>query len=119
MLIDITGKKVSIPTSLFLLLSPGLVSGKTSRHEVLMRALLSLILYKILSYPSKITLTKADLIVPTILFILLSPGMLLTIPPGSKGLFMSNQTSISAIITHSLVFAVVFALLRKTFPLYY
>ena len=86
MLIDITGKKVSIPTSLFLLLSPGLMSGRTSRHEVLMRALIALILYKLVSYPSKITLTKADLIVPTILFILLSPGMLLTIPPGSKGL---------------------------------
>ena len=40
----------------------------------------------------------------TLLFILLSPGFLLTIPPVGKSLFMSGQTSISAILVHALIF---------------
>jgi Protein of unknown function (DUF3339) len=39
------------------------------------------------------------------LFVLLSPGFLLTIPAGSKGLFMSGQTSVAAVLVHGLVFA--------------
>ena len=40
----------------------------------------------------------------TLLFILLSPGFLLTIPPMSKGILMSGQTSISSILIHALIF---------------
>jgi hypothetical protein len=39
-----------------------------------------------------------------ILFILLSPGLLLTIPPVGKKLFMSCQTSTLAVFVHALVF---------------
>ena len=39
------------------------------------------------------------------LFALLSPGLLLTIPAGSKGMFMSLQTSVPAILVHALIFA--------------
>ena len=42
-----------------------------------------------------------------LLFFLLSPGVLLTIPPGSKGLFVSGQTSILAAAVHAVVFVVV------------
>jgi hypothetical protein len=42
-----------------------------------------------------------------ILFFLLSPGVLLTIPPGKKGLFMSCQTSVIAAAVHALVFVFV------------
>jgi hypothetical protein len=66
-----------------------------------------------------LVLTKSDLLVTTTLFILLSPGILLSIPPGSKGLFMSGQTSLTSAMVHTLVFALVFALLRKQFPQYY
>jgi len=38
------------------------------------------------------------------LFFLLSPGVLLTIPPCSKGLFMSGQTSLLAAAVHAVVF---------------
>jgi Protein of unknown function (DUF3339) len=41
-----------------------------------------------------------------VLFILLSPGVLLTLPPGSKGIFMSGQTSLIAVVVHSVVFLV-------------
>ncbi len=47
-----------------------------------------------------------------LLFFLLSPGVLLTIPPGSKGLFMSGQTSVVAALVHAVVFIVVGHMLR-------
>ena len=42
-----------------------------------------------------------------LLFVVLSPGVLLTIPPGSGGLFLSGQTSFAAAAVHALVFAAV------------
>ena len=41
-----------------------------------------------------------------VLFILLSPGLLLTLPPVGKKIFMSCQTSTLAVFVHALVFAV-------------
>jgi hypothetical protein len=46
------------------------------------------------------------------LFFLLSPGVILTIPAGSKGLFFSCQTSIAAAIVHALVFVLVLCYLK-------
>ena len=43
------------------------------------------------------------LLLATILFILLSPGLLVTLPPVNK-LWMSGETSNLAIIVHSVVF---------------
>ena len=39
------------------------------------------------------------------LFFILSPGMLLTLPPGSKGVWMSCQTSVAAVFVHTIVFS--------------
>lgn len=61
----------------------------------------------------------ADVLVPVVLFILLSPGILLTIPPLRKGLFMSGETCLTAVLVHAAVFALVYMGLRKTFPKYY
>lgn len=47
-----------------------------------------------------------------LLFLLLSPGILLTIPVGSRGLFMSGQTSFMAAAVHAIVFLIVAGLLR-------
>jgi hypothetical protein len=41
----------------------------------------------------------------TLLFFLLSPGFLLTLYPGSRGLFLSGQTNYYSIILHTLVLA--------------
>ena len=41
-----------------------------------------------------------------LLFFVLSPGVLLTLPPGSRGVFASGQTSIIAAAVHALVFMV-------------
>lgn len=42
-----------------------------------------------------------------LLFFLLSPGVLVTLPPCSKGVFMSGQTSVMAALVHSIVFVIV------------
>jgi hypothetical protein len=127
-MIDITGPKVLIPAALFIALSPGLLlqlptktfqSGQTSRMSVMFHALVFIVLYSLIARFLKIVLTPADMIVPAILFMLLSPGMLLTLPPGSKGAFTSGQTGVAPVFVHSLVFAFIFALLRKQFPAVY
>ena len=52
-----------------------------------------------------------NLIIPALLFILLSPGVLLSLPAGG-----SRTTQV---LTHAAVFAAVYWGLRKTFPQYY
>ena len=42
----------------------------------------------------------------TILFIVLSPGILLTLPPVGKKIFMSGKTSLVAVLVHAIVFYV-------------
>mgnify|MGYP000209280249 CR=1 FL=1 len=129
-MLDISGPKVIIPTSLFALLSPGVIAQlpdefkkfftmKTSNRAVFFHALVFLIAYKLIARGRGVVLRPADLVVPTVLFVLLSPGLLLTIPPGSKGLFRSGQTSILAVVVHAIVFALAFAFLRNKFPQYY
>ena len=42
-----------------------------------------------------------------ILFVLLQPGLLLTLPPVGKQVFMSGKTSVTAIVVHALIFAAI------------
>jgi hypothetical protein len=134
-MLDIVSSKVSIPAALFAILSPGLLlqlpdklpfknanafgSMQTSQLSVLTHAAVVVLVYHLLAKELGLVLTKTDLIVVGLLFVLLSPGMLLTLPAGSGGVFMSGQTSVSSIVVHTLVFAVVFAFLRTSFPAYY
>ena len=123
-------QKVSIPATLFLALSPGILlrtdgtsiqfrDGLTGRTAVLFHALVFFLVYSLIAKAMGLVLTRTDLIVTTVLFLALSPGMLLTLPPGSKGVYMSGQTSPASAFVHTVVFALVFALLRKQFPKYY
>ena len=128
---DVMSPHVLAPAALFFLLSPGvllqlpttfkLMTRQTDRRSVLVHSLvLMLLLFLVYKFFLKTTFTQAGLIVPAILFILLSPGLFLTIPPGSGGLFMSGQTSIPSVAVHTLVFALLYAFLRGQFPkLYY
>lgn len=50
-----------------------------------------------------------------LLFILLSPGVLLTLPPVGKKVFMSGQTSTLAILVHALVFTLVLYLIKVAY----
>jgi hypothetical protein len=130
MLSNITAQRVAIPAALFLSLSPGVLitatgekiafqNQKTSRDAVFFHALVFFIVYSIIAKAMGLVLTKTDLIVSTSLFLILSPGLLLTLPPGSRGVFQSGQTSVTSALVHSIVYAIVFASLRRTFPQYY
>lgn len=130
MLPNLTAQRVAIPAALFLTLSPGILvstngkkvsfrNGKTSKSTTFFHALVFFIVYSLIAKAMGLVLTKADLLVSTSLFLLLSPGLLLTLPPGGKGLFRSGQTSMTAALVHSIVFAVIFAILRRQFPRFY
>jgi len=125
-LADVTSPKVLTPAILFGVLSSGIVvflkknGGNVFGSVLLVNALIFALVYFLISkYLLKRSLTKADVVVPLVLFMVLTPGVLLTIPPGAKGLFMSGQTSGPAVAVHTLVFALLFALLRGAFPQYY
>lgn len=123
-MIDITGPKVLIPALLFAVLSPRFLLAIPSDQGLLVQAathaiVLAILYWVIAKFVVKVSLTKADLIVPAVLFMLLTPGLLLTIPPGAGGLLMSGETSAVAVGAHTLVFAIVFALMRGQFPAYY
>ena len=116
---DITGPKILTPAILFALLSPGLLL-RVGPSPVLVHALvLSLVYYLIAKFLLKVSLRPADLIVPAVLFVLLTPGVLLTIPPGNKGVFMSGQSSMLAVGVHTLLYALLFSFMRKSFAQYY
>lgn len=115
-MLDITGPKVLVPTLLFAVLSPGfllsLPPGATKFTVTLVHAaVLSLLYFVIAKYVLKISLTTADLIVPAVLFVLLTPGFLVTLVPSTGKLL--------PVALHALVFAVLFAFLRGQFPEYY
>jgi hypothetical protein len=130
MLPNLTSQKVAIPAALFLALSPGVLlttdgsrvsymNRKTGQTAVFFHALVFFLVYSLVAKAMGLVLTKTDILVTTALFIALSPGLLLTLPPGSGGVVRSGQTSLPAALTHSIVFAVVFALLRRQFPQFY
>jgi hypothetical protein len=123
-MIDITGPKVLAPALLFAVLSPGMLLALPSGASLLTQAIthavvLAVLYYIIAKFAIKVNLTSADLVVPAVLFVMLTPGVLLTIPPGSGGVLMSGQGGPLPVGVHTLVFAIVFATLRSTFPQYY
>jgi hypothetical protein len=95
------------------------MNRKTNQMAIFFHALVFFLVYSLVARAMGLVLTKTDLIVTTVLFLALSPGLLLTLPPGSGGVFRSGQTSLAAALTHAIVFAVVFALLRRQFPQFY
>jgi hypothetical protein len=123
-MIDITGPKVLVPTILFALLSPGLLLGLPPGAGLLQQVtfhalVLALLSWVIIKFVFKFTLTPADLIVPSLLFILLTPGVILTLPPSGGSIFFSGQTGIVSVLVHAVVFSITFASLRGVFPQYY
>jgi hypothetical protein len=104
---------VILPTIMFVLLSPGLLvqlpestrpTMRTSSQSVLVHSLVFMALYYAATKALGVAVTKADLIVPTLLFLLVSPH---------------STTSFNAIIVRAVAFALIFAILRKLFPQYY
>ena len=123
-MIDITAPKVLVPTILFALLSPRLVLSLPPNSGLLIQVMfhalvLALLSWVIIKFVFKFTLTPADLIVPALLFVLLTPGVLLTLPPSGGPVFFSGKTGIVPVMVHAVVFSILFASLRGVFPQYY
>lgn len=110
---------VLLPAILFVLLSPGLIlslpskaihSMATSPKSVAIHgALLALGLHLFGKYRAGVQLNKYDLLVPALLFIVLSPGLLFQLPPGA---WQSGSTSLASIAVHALLFALLYSWLR-------
>ncbi len=120
MMLDVTSPKLIVPTALFILLSPGfllslpstnIASMTTSSMSVFIHALVLILVYWSLAKTKvlPVSLTKADLLVPATLFILLSP----TILPIFK------KTGLNEILISAVLFFLVFGSIRKVFPQYY
>ena len=123
-MIDITAPKVLVPTILFALLSPGLLLSLPPSSGLLIQALflalvLALLSWTIIHFVFKFTMTPADLIVPALLFVLLTPGVILTLPPNGGSIFFSGHTGLVPVMVHTLVFSIVWASLRGFFPQFY
>lgn len=127
---NLTAQRVAIPAALFLTLSPGVLlttngeklsfmNQKTNQMATFFHALVFFVVYSLIAKAMGLVLTKTDLLVSTALFLVLSPGLLLTLPPGSGGVFRSGQTSVTSALVHSIVYAIVFATLRRQFPQFY
>ncbi len=52
-------------------------------------------------------------LVLAILFFVLSPGVLLTLPPVGKKIWMSGQTSITSVLVHAVVFVGILYLIQS------
>ena len=48
----------------------------------------------------------------TVLFFLLSPGIIVTIPPGNNFPLFNRQTSYTAAFVHAVIFTLVFSLIK-------
>jgi hypothetical protein len=126
-----------LPAVLFIILSPGLLLDvdvsrvtkglnkvvkfggmKTSTGSVLTHAVVYYVLLDMVrKMLGKESTKPANVIVPTILFVILSPGMLLHVQPSKmKVAVMDGKTGQEGIITHAVVLASVYAILRRTFP---
>jgi len=109
-MIDVTSHKVSVPSMLFLSLTPGVLLGVRGTG-VALHAMVFMLVYFLVAKAMRLVLTKTDLAVATLLFVVLSPGLLVAIPQGSGG----RHTA----VVHAALYAIVFALLRRQFPQYY
>lgn len=106
-MIDITGPKVLWPTVLFAIFNLVWPKG-----PIVAKATGAAIVYWVVAtFISKVSLTTADLIVPVVLFIALTPGVIMTLP--------GDTHHAIAVAVHALIFSIIFALMRGQFPQYY
>jgi len=113
-MIDITAPKVLSPALLFAVLTPGLLlavpPGSGLFVQVCMHALILCVFnFLIIRYGFHLNVTTTDIIVPGVLFVMLSPDVLLTLPH----LSLPTATGV-----HTLLFAFIWAGLRGQFPEY-
>jgi hypothetical protein len=108
-MIDVTSHKVSIPSLLFLSLTPGVLLGVRGTG-ISLHAMVFMLVYFLVAKAMRLVLTKTDLVATTLLFVILSPGLLVAIPRDG-----GRHTA----VVHAALYAIIFALLRRQFPQYY
>ena len=108
-MIDVTSHKVSVPCLLFLSLTPGVLLGVRGTG-IALHAMVFMLVYFLVAKAMRLVLTKTDLVATTLLFVILSPGLLVAIPRDG-----GRHTA----VVHAALYAIIFALLRRQFPQYY
>lgn len=104
-------EKVIVPVVLFNVLSPGVlvkIPGDSTRASILFHALVFIAVYWLISKLLGLHIVKADLIVPAVLFVLLTPGLV-----------SGKSSDFTEVFARSILFGIIFALLRKQFPQVY
>lgn len=126
--------KILAYTLLFFLLSPGFLltlypssrgfflSGQTNYYSIILHTfVLSLLIVSFDPIKKTQENTKNNKIndreiiqmVALLLFFVLSPGLLVTLPPKFDGLFFSKETSIPAVLTHTGIYLVLLYILTN------
>jgi hypothetical protein len=126
--------KILAYTLLFFLLSPGFLltlypssrgfflSGQTNYYSIILHTfVLSLLIVSFDPIKKTQQNTKDNKIndreiiqmVALLLFFVLSPGLLLTLPPKFDGIFFSKETSIPAVLTHTGIYLVLLYILTN------
>ena len=124
--------KIVVYSILFIILSPGFLinlypvnkgyflSEETSYTSIIIHTFILAILLVIFEYQrslepkniqTELTNIEARDIIPIItiiLFVLLQPGLILTLSPDHSNIFFSNKTSYLAVLLHSIIFIILF-----------
>ena len=102
---DISGPKVMPANVIFCLYSFGLLKDQTTLFKMLLMTVTLTVLYR---YILRLTYKPSDIVLPSVLYALLAPGHFFTLP--------GSADSPAVIISHTIVYAFVFASLRNAFP---
>ena len=102
---DISGPKVMPANVIFCLYSFGLLKEQTILFKMLLMTVTLTVIYR---YILRLTYKPSDIVLPSVLYALLAPGNYFTLP--------GAVDSPAVIISHTIVYAFVFASLRNAFP---
>ena len=102
---DISGPKVMPANIIFCLYSFGVLNHHPLVFRMLLMTVTLTVIYK---YILRLTYKPSDILLPSLLYPLLAPGIFFTLP--------GSENSPAVIISHTIVYAFVFASLRNAFP---
>ena len=101
---DISGPKVLPADIIFGLYAFGFLKDHTIQFKMLLMTITLTVIYK---YVLRLTYKPTDIILPSLLYPVFAPGYIFTLP--------GSEESPAVIISHTIVYAFVFASLRGVF----
>jgi hypothetical protein len=102
---DISGPKVLPATLIFCIYSFGFLKDEKVLFKMMLMTVLLSFIYR---YVLRLTYKPIDILLPSLLYGVLAPGNLFTL--------LGEPTAPAVIVSHTIIYAVVFASLRTTFP---